>query len=86
MDEYYMDRSCHFEPNRSHSCAILSVNPHTNICGRLSKESRHGSGFWQDGMQHLSDEEFMAKVVAGGRAFALKMVGKAWRVYWTHWQ
>lgn len=45
------------------------------------QESRHGAGFWQEGMERLTDEEFMVKVVAGGRAYALKMVGKPWRAH-----
>ena len=53
------------------------------------QESRHGAGFWQEGMERLTDEEFMVKVVAGGRAYALKMVGKPWRahrlVMFTFW-
>eukprot|EP00435_Cladocopium_sp_Y103_P061631 s41_g23.t1 len=49
-------------------------------------ESRHGPDFWQNGMEHFTDEEFTAKVVAGGRAHALKLVGKTWRapVYKQH--
>ncbi|CAL1171136.1 unnamed protein product [Cladocopium goreaui] len=44
-------------------------------------ESRHGPAFWQNGMENLTDDEFTAKVVAGGRAHALRLVGKTWRAH-----
>ena len=48
---------------------------------KVVEESRHGPGFWQNGMQNLADDEFTAKVVAGGRAHALRLVGKTWRAH-----
>lgn len=48
---------------------------------KVVEESRHGPGFWQNGMEKLTDHEFAAKVVAGGRAHALRLVGKTWRAH-----
>jgi len=48
---------------------------------KVVEESRHGPAFWQNGMENLTDDEFTAKVVAGGRAHALRLVGKTWRAH-----
>ncbi|CAK9016939.1 unnamed protein product [Durusdinium trenchii] len=44
-------------------------------------ESRHGRGFWQKGMELCTDGEFMERLLAWGRTFALKMVDKPWRAH-----
>ena len=65
---------------------VLSALRGLDVAGEAQElinqlERRHGKGFWQPGMERLSDDEYMARLVAWGREFALKSAGKPWRAH-----
>ena len=56
----------------------------TTMEGRnLSKvlEARHGPGFWEPGLAQGSDQDFLDRLIACGRKYALSIVGGVWKAH-----
>ncbi|CAJ1404032.1 unnamed protein product [Effrenium voratum] len=49
----------------------------------LSKvlEARHGPGFWEPGLAQGSDQDFLDRLIACGRKYALSIVGGVWKAH-----